>query len=88
MSRPRAEVLVKLFTKILTAGCGLRRDVAVGHWIPAPDRAGLVAVVVFGLGLLAAGCQAQAPTTTREPAAVQREAEMLKKQNEEMLKKR
>jgi hypothetical protein len=38
--------------------------------------------------LVAVGCQWSTPSTKPDPGSLQREAEMLRKQNEEMVKKR
>jgi hypothetical protein len=47
----------------------------------------LLRLVLLGLVLLAAGCQGQPPPSTSKDS-LQREADMLRKQNEEMVKKR
>jgi hypothetical protein len=44
--------------------------------------------VLVGLVLLSAGCHGQPPPITSNAEALQREADMLRKQNEDMIKKR
>jgi hypothetical protein len=44
--------------------------------------------VLLWLVLAAVGCQSQPPPSTSKADSLQREAEMLRKQNEEMVNKR
>jgi hypothetical protein len=44
--------------------------------------------VLLGLILLSAGCQGRPPPITSNAESLQREADMLRKQNEDMIKKR
>jgi hypothetical protein len=45
-------------------------------------------LVLLGLALLSAGCQGQPPPVTSSAESLQREADMLRKQNVDMIKKR
>jgi hypothetical protein len=67
---------------------GRAKGIAVEHRLCSLARMVIVGSVVVWFVLLPTGCHRESPGTTPDTGAVKREAEALKKQNEDMIKRR
>jgi hypothetical protein len=67
---------------------GRAKGTAVEHRFLSLGRMVIVGSVVVWFVLLPTGCHRESPSTNPDTGAVKREAEALKKQNEDMIKRR